>query len=226
MINLNLSSSDIKKYSKLLILVAAALLAAGSYFLWWPQYKEYKANSEELNNKEEEVRLKKEYNRELEGSLNLLLEYEEKISKIETALPEKFSIASIISFIQNKNSESGLSLSSINPSGEATSAVSESSARAAKEEKEEDKMVLSSGFEIKDVNFSITSAGSYSSFKNFLSAVWKSSRMANISSISFSSPAGEEGGGSIFDFNIDLTVSYYAPASGTEFSGTSTPPAE
>jgi len=105
MINLNLTSSDFKKYSKFAIVIIAGLLAVGIYFLWLPQYQSFKKNSEELANKEEEIELKKEYNRKLEGNLNLLLEYEEKISKIKTALPEKFSIASLISFIQNTKIE-------------------------------------------------------------------------------------------------------------------------
>ena len=202
MANLDLTSSDLKKYSKLVIIVVIGLLAAGAYFLWWPQYQDFKKNSEELANKEEETKLKKEYNRELEGNLNLLLEYEEKISKIETALPERFSIASLINFIQSKNTENGLILSEINISSEAVSAVSASSAGKT------EKIVSPGGFTIQKVNFGIIISGSYSSFKDFLSSVWKNSRMIDINSISFVSP--EEG--SIFDFDLEITASYYGKA--------------
>lgn len=203
MINLKLSPADLKKYSKFLVLAIIILLGVGTYFLWWPEYQEFNLNSENLSNKEEEIRLKKEYNRELEGNLNLLLDYDEEISKIGTALPQKFSIASLISFIQNKASENGLSLSEINPSAEVTSAVSESSA------KKEAETVLSSGLIVKNASFNIVSSGTYSSFKNFLSSVWKNSRIVNISSINFSSPKEEAIG--VFDFNLDITASYYVP---------------
>lgn len=224
MINLNISSSDIKKYSKFLVLALVVLIAAGAYFLWLPQYQEFRSNLEELSTKEEEIKLKKEHNRELEGNLNLLLDYKEKISKIETALPQEFSIASIVSFIQNKSSENGLILKEINLSSGAASAVSESSARGGEE------AVLPSGVVVKNVAFNIVSSGRYSSFKNFLSSVWISSRLVNVSSISFEASLNEEetgtGASDIFDFNLELAASYYAPSLKTESSETATPSAK
>ena len=205
MSNLKLNPSNLKKYSLFLALLAAVLLAAGIYFLWLPRYQNFKQNLQMLSSKEEEIDLKKEYNRELEGNLNLLTEYENELFKIKTALPEKFSISSLVSFIQNKNSESGLSLSEISFSEDAASAVSESSAKGGE-------MAPPSGFVVKNVNFNIAVSGSYSAFKKFLSSVWKNSRMVNIGSVAFTSPFSEEGAGNIFDFNLGITASYYAKA--------------
>jgi Tfp pilus assembly protein PilO len=192
-------ASSLKKYTKFIIAFVVILVIVGGYFLWLPKYQEYNANNEDLNKEGERTKKKKEYLYELEGHLNGLAEYQEKLDKINSAIPIKYSPASLYSFVQKATGENGLALLAAD--------FSEGGAKSDKEES------LSSGLKINQIGISISTSGEYESLKNLLSTIYRTSRLIDINSLSFSSTTSEdieEGPPTgIFDFELQLGCNYY-----------------
>jgi len=113
--------------------------------------------------------------------------YKEQLSKIDSALPKDPSVAALFNFFQKTSSENGLILTEVDMSGLFSSE--------------------SSGERIQKMSFSISVSGSYSAFKNFLSAVYRNSRLIKVKSISFSSSEQRK---DLFDFNLNLETQSYA----------------
>lgn len=172
----------------IIIIIFLALLILGACFLWWPQYQEFQNKNTEIAGRDEEIRQKQERLSGLEDISAKLSEYTSEIAKINSALPADPSITAMFSFIQKKASENGLILSNIDIGGIYS---------------------LKAGEErIQKMPFSISVSGSYPSFKNFLSSLYKNSSLVKVKSISFSSPP-EEKGGSLFIFNLNLETRAY-----------------
>jgi len=176
-----------KQIILIVLICLLTLLALGGYFLCWPKYQEFKGKKVELETKDEEIRLKKEYLSNLETLSERLSTYKEQLSKIDSALPEDSSVAALFNFLQKTSSENGLILTDIDVSGLFSLESSEE--------------------RIQKMSFSISVSGSYSAFKNFLSAVYKNSRLIEVKSISFSS---SEEGEDLFDFDLNLETQSYA----------------
>ncbi len=187
------------KHTTLIILICLLiLLALGGYFLCWPKYQEFKWKKVEIETKDEEIRKKEEYILNLGILSEKLSAYEEQFSKIDSALPKDSSIADLLNFFEKTSSENGLILTDIDVSGlfSSETSVQQSSTQ-------ED-----SGGKIQKMSFSISVSGSYSAFKNFLSAVYRSSRLIEVKSIGFSSSEEKK---DLFDFNLNLEAQSYAP---------------
>lgn len=183
------------KHTFLIIFICLLiLLALGGYFLCWPKYQEFKGKKVEIETKNEEIRKKEEYLLNLGILSDKLSTYKEQLSKIDSALPKDPSVAALFNFLQKTSSESGLILTDIDVSGlfplEDSAQVQESS-----------------GGRIQKMSFSVSVNGSYSAFKNFLSVVYRNSRLIEVKSISFSSFEERK---DLFDFNINLETQSYA----------------
>ena len=162
------------------------LIILGGVFYWWPKYKEFRDLGIELKIKEEQVRQKEEYFAELRTIDERLEGYSEELAKIDSALPADPSIPALFNFIQQTSSENGLILEAIN-------APKISSLGGG------------SGEKIQEISFSISFSGSYSAFKNFLSAIYGTARLIEVKSVKFSSP---EEGGTIFNFILELKTHF------------------
>ncbi|PIS39508.1 MAG: hypothetical protein COT33_01570 [Candidatus Nealsonbacteria bacterium CG08_land_8_20_14_0_20_38_20] len=164
------------------IVICLGLSFALGFFLVWPKAQEFRRGKAEIQQKETEFRNLKGYLSELRSVSEELQKYPTEISKIETALPSRFSLPSLINELQRITSERGLILKSYSlgslPGQE-------------------------SG--IKEFSLALILSGSYSAFKDFLFVLERSSRLIEIESISFSSP--EEGKPS--DFNLGAKVYSY-----------------
>lgn len=192
--------SSLKKYTKFIIAFVVILVIVGGYFLWLPKYQEYNANNEDLNKEGERTKKKKEYLYELEGHLNGLADYQEKLDKINSAIPIKYSPASLYSFVQQSTGQNGLALLAAD--------FSEGGAKTKKEES------LTSGLKINQIGISISTSGRYEALKNLLSTIYKTSRLIDIKSLSFSSTTSSEGleedaPTGIFNFELQLGCNYY-----------------
>ncbi len=175
----------------LIILVCLfALLVLGGYFVCWPKYQEFKVKKSEIETKDEDIRLKEEYLSNLETLSEKLLTYSEQLSKIDSAFPVNSSSAVIFNFFQKTSSQNGLILTEVD--------MSETQESLAQE---------SSGERIQKMSFSISVSGSYSAFKNFLSAVYRNSRLIEVNSISFSYSEQKK---DLFGFNLNLETQFYA----------------
>jgi len=165
----------------IIIVLILILLLVGGYFLWWPQYQEFKDLKFQLEKKTERLTLQEEYFTELDGLLEQLRRYETELSRIDSALPTDvdFAVIGFFNFIQKRAPESGLILKDINL----------------------EKAVPP------EISFNISVLGSYSALKNFLKEVlYKNIRMIKVESISFSEPEG----GEFFTFDLRLTARIFS----------------
>jgi len=195
----------IRKYSLAITLALVVLFLAGGYFFWWPRYNEYKTNGKILEYKGLETENKRNYLEEIEAKINILSDYQEEIIKINSAIPiYDFSEVALFSFIQKTCSENGLVLLNLG---------------LADQQSVQDINRQVSGkkvWEITSLPFDISVAGSYSSLKNFLSAVYKNSRIIEVEAVSFSAeePEVDEKGRKkepkdMYEFDLELAANYY-----------------
>ncbi len=166
------------------IIVTFFLTIALGIGLISPQYQILKLIQEEVRARQTELQSKEEYLSNLKKASDKLKEYEVQISKIDSILPPDPGLPALFDFVQNASSQSGLVLKGISPSN----------------------TKISQSFEgIQETELSLILSGSYSSFKNFLSVLEKTSRLIEIKSISFSSPEKENP----FNFNLKTRVYSY-----------------
>ncbi len=173
-----------KQIIPIILICLFALLVLGGYFICWPKYQEFKDKKTELETKNEEIRLKEEHLSTLETFSEKLLAYNEQLSKIDSAFPVNPSPAAVLSFLQKTSLENGLILTNVDMS----------------------ETQQSSEERIQETSLSLSVNGSYSAFKNFLSAIYGSSRLIEVESISFSSEKEKN----FFDFDFKLKTQSYA----------------
>ncbi len=178
--------------SILIIIVSfLILLIVGGYFLGWPKYQELEDKKLEVEGKDTEIKQKQEYLSKLEVFSDRLSEYSDELAEIDFALPIEPSIAALFIFFQKISSENGLILKDTDLGGLFSSET-----------------LGTPGERIQKMPFSISVMGSYPALKNFLSVVYKNTRLIEVNSISFSSPEEEE---SLFTFNLALKTHAYQP---------------
>ncbi len=158
-------------------------LILGVGFLW-PKFQDLREVQKNIKEKGEQLQSNEEYFSNLEEIKINLEEYQGELSKISSALPDDPSLPSLFDFLQKASSQSGLVLKGISPF--TISSLEEFPA-------------------FKEIQFGLEIAGSYSSFKNFLSILEESARMIEVENISFLSP--EEG--RPFTFNLGIQVYSY-----------------
>jgi len=149
-----------------------------------PKYQELKNIQTTIAEKEAELQYKQQYFSDLSDIKTELDEYEEELSKIDSALPSGPSLPSLFNFLQKTGSQSGVVLKGISP----FTTISREESKTKKTE------------------FSLEISGDYASFKSFISSLEKSARLMEIENISFSLPKES---GSLFTFNIKIAVSSY-----------------
>jgi len=179
-------------------IIILILLGAGGYFFWWPQYQEFKQQGTLLEEKTRGLEEKNNYYSKLEAISNELNTYKDELDKIDSALPAEVSLPILFDFMQKTSMENGLILGDISSSKGAISSLRSGGNTG-----------------IEKVSLSIFLSGSYSAFKNFLSAIYKNSRLIEVDSVSFSSPTE----GELFDFNLSLET-YVFPKKEVEKAGT------
>lgn len=176
----------VENRSPLTIIILLVSLALG-VFLVWPRYQDFISVKEEVAVKEKEFQSKAAYYAELKQALVELDNYQDQISKINSALPKTspLSLPEILNFLQRSSSQAGLTLEAITPLAISPFSREEIS-------------------EIKETKINLSLRGDYIPFKKFLSIIEKSARLIESESISFSSP--KEGP---FTFNLTVKVSGY-----------------
>jgi Tfp pilus assembly protein PilO len=137
--------------------------------LVWPKYQQLKNVNSDISVRTGEFDSNEEYFSSLAQISKELDKYKEEISKIDSALPEDPSVPSFLNFLQETCSQTGMLLDSIGPAS-----------------------ISSSEGNVKEISLTLQVQGSYSSFKNFLSVLEKSSRLVETENISFSSPRDEK----------------------------------
>ena len=154
------------------------------FFYAWPQYHRVIGLTADLQERKIELELKKDYFTSVEKAAQELEQYKEEVVKIDSAIPTKSSLPSLFNFVGTTASQNGLILAKIGKFS-----VSPSREREG----------------IKDIFLEVTLAGSYSSFKNFLAALEKTSRIIKAENIIFKAPKPEED-----SFSFDLKLKAYS----------------
>lgn len=173
------------------IIIGLILLVALGIAVVFPKYQNLNLLQLKVKEKETELQSEKEYFSNLSEISEKLKKYEESLSKINSALAAEPDLPSLFNFLQTAASQNGLVLKKIAPTLPSP----------LKEE------LIEEGWspKIQETGINLTVAGSYSSFKNFLSTLEKTARMIELESISFS--ASEEAGP--IDFNLRIKVYSY-----------------
>lgn len=150
----------------------------------WPKYQEIKVLKKNIEQNEIELRQEEQYFSNLSQIKRELEQYQEELSKIDSALPDSPSLPSFLNFIQETSSQSGLILKGMSPF---TLSISEKNP------------------DIREIRMSLTVGGSYSSFKDFLSFLEKSARIITVENISFSGEKED----TPFTFNLKIKTQSY-----------------
>ncbi len=158
-------------------------LIMGAVILW-PRFQDLREIQAEMGRVSGELQYQEQYFSQLADIQEQFKNYEEKLSKINSALPNDPSLASLFNFLQKASSQSGLILKGISPF---TASYSEGNPS------------------LRKTQFSLELSGSYPSFKEFLSAIEKSARLIEVENISFSTPKE----GDTFTFNLRIKVYSY-----------------
>ena len=185
---------------RILIAISVILFLAvilGTIFYWWPKLQEYINTKETIKIKDAEITEKEEYFSNLRTIDSKLNDYSDELGKIDSALPLDPSMPELFNFMKGVSSENGLILEELSLGQGADS-------------------ITVSG--VQEIPFSVSVAGSYSAFKNLLTAVFQNIRMVDVGTISFSTPTEEEGiegtalPGDVFSFEASLLTYSYSEA--------------
>lgn len=160
------------------------ILAAGVALFGWPKYQEVQLASSEVKIKKLEAQDKEKYFSDLNSISNKLDGYSLELAKIDAALPSEPDIPALFNFLQKESSQSGLILKNLTWGGVAS-------------------FEQSAG--IQKITFSLSLAGSYSSFKNFLANLRNNARLFEVESISLTPPAK----GDVFSFDLKIRTHSY-----------------
>lgn len=172
------------------IAVILFLVLVLSIYLVLPKYEQFQELLIKMGQKQAEFEGKDAYFIEVVNAYKTLILYQDSLDKIETALPEKTSLAALINFLRVKTLENGLVLQNIGISKTADSN-------------------LVAG--IKETTLSVSLIGSYKPFENFLSSLEKSSRLIESGSFSFNVILPPKGSKQTQQtYPISLTIKVYS----------------
>lgn len=171
-----------------IITFAFFLTALGLGFgLVLPKYQLIRSIQEEINNKKIDLQNRTDYFEQIKTISAQLEEYNEELLKISDALPSRLSLPSLFDFFHKTVSQTGLVLENIS-----LNSIKFWEAEKRTEVDEEKVEIKDALVGTKEIYLNLKLAGSYSSFKDFLSALEKSVRIIAVKQISFSSPTKSE----------------------------------
>ncbi len=167
--------------NKVLLIPVFFLLAFlfAIYFLL-PAYGEVKDFRQEVSDKKAELQTFKNYVASINELKEVLKGQGESLEKIESALPDEFSLAEIFNFFQAKAEESGLIVKALNKSD------------SKKQAGEEPVLENAPQAGVKENYFAADLEGSVFALENFLSSLEKSSRMIEVEEMTIKSGENEQ----------------------------------
>jgi Tfp pilus assembly protein PilO len=178
---------------KLIFAIAFLLTAlAITFLILWPKTEELKIKRLEVREKLNEFETKEEYLSSISQAYDQLKNYQTQVDQVNQALPDNPSLPSVFNYIQKTASESGLILVKLGKFK--TTNVPQTVVSG------QETTVLAG---VKETDFDIELAGSYSAFKSFLARLEKSARLIKIENLSFVSEKES------FIFNLRLKVYSY-----------------
>lgn len=140
------------------------------FFVVAPEYRQFRTLQQTVGEKQAEFDAKYAYYAEIAKTYHELETRRDILKKIDDALPSVSSFGRMIYFFQQKSTESGLIVKSVFLSGYSDTGPNS---------------------DMKDIVFSLDVTGNYPALKNFISSVEQSSRLFEVTLISFSSPGAQ-----------------------------------
>jgi len=140
------------------------------FFLVVPEYKTFGKLQAELGEKKAEFNAQFDYYNAIANTYQQLQGRKDDIKKIDDALPQDPALGRVIYFLQQTAKGNGMMVKDL--------FLSKSSSNSAKSNE---------GNSVKDIIFSINALGDYASLEKFIISLEKSSRIFEITNISFSS---------------------------------------
>jgi len=183
----------------IIILVTVAL----GYFLVWPKSVELKNSRQLIEEKNAEIKNRQDYYANLEKAISELDQYGEIVQKIDTAFPVDTDAPSFMNFLQAAAMQSGLILGGAGYSGTISAQSSDGGDVAAVAS------LSTKKYSLQNYSVSVELTGSYANFKNFLSRVEHSSRLAEVGAVKVSS---KKDGGEKKDLQQSLTAEIQNPS--------------
>ncbi|KKQ77235.1 MAG: hypothetical protein US98_C0009G0009 [Parcubacteria group bacterium GW2011_GWC1_38_6] len=142
-------------------------------FYAWPQYQRVSSLMNELQEKNIELKVKKDYFNSVKQAAEELNGYQEEIAKVDSAIPSRPFLPSLFHFVSQISSQNGLILTK----------VGKFSVSPAKDKPD-----------LKEIMIEVSFSGPYPATKSFLASLEKSSRIIEVESIDFApDKAGNEG---------------------------------
>lgn len=163
------------------------------FFLVVPQYKQLQKLQVELAQKTAEFNSQYDYYAEITKNYFIIQSKKEDIQKIDDALPKGANLGELMYYLQKKVKDNGLILKTI--------FLSQSTADT------------SSG--VKDLTFSLSFNGDYTSLNQFIESLENSARIFDISNLNFGSVVvtskalNQFQSDGIFDFSVELKTHTY-----------------
>ena len=174
--------------TRLIPIISVVLLLfviVGGVFIVRPRYDGLQSLNNQLDNLKIDLKQKQEYYAKVNDVSSQLEQYKNEIAKIDNAIPTDHSAAALWNYFVKTAPENGLILKKISDGLTATSAAAD---------------------RVQRIPISVSLVGPYSSFKNFLGAVYRSSRIFEVESIKIVSPPK---GGNDFSFDLLLRTHSY-----------------
>jgi Tfp pilus assembly protein PilO len=157
------------------------------FFLVIPEYKTFKQLQIDLGEKKAEYAAEFDYYSAITKTYFDLQSRKEDIKKVDDALPQNSNLGDVIYFLQKTAKEDGLIVKSL--------FLSKSSSAGSNSDVSNN---------VKDITFSINLLGDYASLGNFIVSLEKSSRIFEITSITFDSTSGPP-----YSFNLQIKTHSY-----------------
>ncbi|HJN62037.1 MAG TPA: type 4a pilus biogenesis protein PilO [Candidatus Parcubacteria bacterium] len=139
--------------------------------LLWPKYQDFTDLRQQIKKKNIELQYREEYFIKINEVSDELVGYESALLKIDSALPQNYSIPALFSFLEVESSRSGLILKEV-----ALESIKNSDQEP----------------EIKIISLEVLLSGSYPSLKDFFSNLENSARLLEVKNLSFSYPEEPE----------------------------------
>jgi Tfp pilus assembly protein PilO len=167
----------------LIVVFLLGAVAAGA-FLTYPKYVQLKEVLYALQVARDELRSVRERYEKLEKLRDQLRQYESALKKIDTALPAQFSLPAYFANLQGITAENGMVITEMSMPKIAPYPGNPS---------------------LREAEFDLPVSGSYTALKNLLGSLYRSAKLIDVKSVSFSAPAQ----GDLFEFKIGVrTYSY------------------
>ncbi|MCX6719852.1 MAG: type 4a pilus biogenesis protein PilO [Candidatus Staskawiczbacteria bacterium] len=185
------------------VIVMFFAVIALAYFLVFPEYETFGQLRTQLGEKRAEANAKIDYYAAIDKAFFDLQNRKDDIKKIDDALPQNPDLGQTIYFLQKTAIGNGMIIKNLFLSKSSQTALA-STAKNAK-------------VGIKDIVFSMNVTGDYVSLENFMIALEKSSRVFEITNISFGSSSQQSAVSSTpqfqssqtYDFNLQIKTHSY-----------------